>query len=276
MARFPLKRGAPRTSPHDGCRAGRWLRRSTEHWRCAATAHCNAAMIRTALRELLRPAQPGACTDTDADGSEPGRGVARVDLRPREHRQPPALANRASASARHLEIHLEEAGQMTSFPLDRCRHRLRGGDIGVNFRHAEESVRARSRRARGAQCRRRRESGTGLSSRRAARLATQIIGVEPSRDMCQIAEPQSAPGVGYVQGWSHGAGVDSGATDTALAVQALHWMELEATFGKVARLLAREPGRARRLELSHEVSRCPRSRRERAGRCSIRCCKTSR
>lgn len=80
-------------------------------------------------------------------------------------------------------------------------------------------------------------SGTGLSTRWAARWAARVIGVEPSDDMRLTAERHEAPGTSYVRGWSHQTGEGTGAADAVLAVQALHWMEPEPTFAEVARIL---------------------------------------
>ena len=80
-------------------------------------------------------------------------------------------------------------------------------------------------------------SGTGLSSRWAARWASRVIGVEPSSDMRDVADRRETTGVSYAAGWSHETGIDAGAADAVLAVQALHWMEPEPTFREVARVL---------------------------------------
>jgi SAM-dependent methyltransferase len=80
-------------------------------------------------------------------------------------------------------------------------------------------------------------SGTGLSTRWAAGWAVEVVGVEPSQDMREIAERHAAPGVTFVEGWSHQTGVPAGTADAVLAVQALHWMEPEPTFQEVARVL---------------------------------------
>ncbi len=80
-------------------------------------------------------------------------------------------------------------------------------------------------------------SGTGLSSRWAARWAIEVVGVEPSDDMRAIAEPRAASGVRYVAGLSHDTGLGSGAADVVLAVQALHWMEPGPTLREVGRIL---------------------------------------
>ncbi len=81
-------------------------------------------------------------------------------------------------------------------------------------------------------------SGTGLSSRWAARWAGSVIGVEPSDDMRHKAEEQTdAANVSYVAGWSHESGLDESRADIVLASQALHWMEPTSTLDEVARLL---------------------------------------
>ena len=80
-------------------------------------------------------------------------------------------------------------------------------------------------------------SGTGLSTRWAARWAETVIGIEPNRDMRDAAERDAPAGVSYVEGWSHQTGVPTAVADLVLAVQALHWMEPEPTFREIARVL---------------------------------------
>lgn len=80
-------------------------------------------------------------------------------------------------------------------------------------------------------------SGTGLSTRWASGWAESVVGIEPSEDMRETAERQAIAGVSYVDGWSHGTGLPTGAADVVLVVQALHWMEPEPTFREIARLL---------------------------------------
>jgi SAM-dependent methyltransferase len=81
-------------------------------------------------------------------------------------------------------------------------------------------------------------SGTGLSSRWAAGWASEVVGVEPSADMRQRAAAVATEGtVRYVDGWSHATGLPDHCADVVLAVQALHWMDPEATFVEVARVL---------------------------------------
>lgn len=80
-------------------------------------------------------------------------------------------------------------------------------------------------------------SGTGLSARWAAAWADEVVGVEPSDDMRATAAISAAERVSFRAGWSHDTGLGSGSADVVLACQALHWMEPEATFAEVARLL---------------------------------------
>ncbi|MGZ4700378.1 MAG: class I SAM-dependent methyltransferase [Ilumatobacteraceae bacterium] len=81
-------------------------------------------------------------------------------------------------------------------------------------------------------------SGTGLSTRWAAGWSSKVVGVEPSADMRHRAAAVATEGnVRYVAGWSNATGLPDRCADVVLAVQALHWMEPEATFAEVARLL---------------------------------------
>jgi SAM-dependent methyltransferase len=80
-------------------------------------------------------------------------------------------------------------------------------------------------------------SGTGLSTRWAASWAPEVIGIEPGQDMRDTARRRSTSGITYAEGWSHRTGVPAGTADAVLAVQALHWMEPEATFREIARVL---------------------------------------
>lgn len=81
-------------------------------------------------------------------------------------------------------------------------------------------------------------SGTGLSTRWAAGWASEVIGVEPSADMRERAAAVATEGnVRYVDGWSSATGLPDHCADVVLAVQALHWMDPEATFAEVARVL---------------------------------------
>ena len=83
-------------------------------------------------------------------------------------------------------------------------------------------------------------SGTGLSTRWAATWAAHVTGIEPSDDMRAQAASATVAGAGnvdYASGWSHTTDLPDGAADIVIAVQALHWMEPDATFAEVGRIL---------------------------------------
>ena len=84
-------------------------------------------------------------------------------------------------------------------------------------------------------------SGTGLSTRYWADQAEKVIGVEPTRDMRQQAEAQTAaPNVSYREGFSHQTGLPAQSAQIVTCSQALHWMEPQGTFEEAARIL--QPG----------------------------------
>lgn len=82
-------------------------------------------------------------------------------------------------------------------------------------------------------------SGTGLSSRWAARWSDRVIGVEPSEDMRLVAAQRAAAdaNVSFEAGYAHDTGLPGGGADVVLAVQALHWMDPVPTLAEIARLL---------------------------------------
>lgn len=84
-------------------------------------------------------------------------------------------------------------------------------------------------------------SGTGLSTRYWADKAQQVIGIEPAADMRRQAEAQTrAARVAYREGFSHQTGLPDQCAQIVTCSQALHWMEPQATFQEVARVL--QPG----------------------------------
>ena len=86
-------------------------------------------------------------------------------------------------------------------------------------------------------------SGTGLSTRYWADKAERVIGLEPTSDMRTQAEATTmATSVTYREGFSHQTGLPAGCAQVVCCVQALHWMEPEATFAEAARIL--QPGGA--------------------------------
>jgi len=83
-------------------------------------------------------------------------------------------------------------------------------------------------------------SGTGLSTRYWAPLAARVIGIEPTPDMRRVAEATTTAGnVSYREGFSHATGLEDHCAPVMSCVQALHWMEPQATFAEAARVLGR-------------------------------------
>jgi ubiquinone/menaquinone biosynthesis C-methylase UbiE len=81
-------------------------------------------------------------------------------------------------------------------------------------------------------------SGTGLSTRYWADKAGQVIGIEPTADMRHQAQAQTtATNVSYREGFSHQTGLPDHCAEFVTCSQALHWMEPQATFEEVRRIL---------------------------------------
>ncbi|MCL5999706.1 MAG: class I SAM-dependent methyltransferase [Chloroflexi bacterium] len=81
-------------------------------------------------------------------------------------------------------------------------------------------------------------SGTGLSTRYWADKARQVIGIEPTDDMRRQAQAQTvAPNVSYRPGFSHQTGLPDRCAQIVTCAQSLHWMDPQATFEEVARVL---------------------------------------
>lgn len=84
-------------------------------------------------------------------------------------------------------------------------------------------------------------SGTGLSTRVWTGRADQVIGIEPGQEMRGRAErvtlAAGLQNIRYVEAFSDGTGLPDGCADIVTCSQALHWMEPEATFAEVARIL---------------------------------------
>jgi SAM-dependent methyltransferase len=79
-------------------------------------------------------------------------------------------------------------------------------------------------------------SGTGLSSRWAARWARSVIGIEPNHDMRAVAGGVVGA-IDYRSGFSFATGLPDACADVVIAVQAMHWMEPVSTLAEVARIL---------------------------------------
>lgn len=80
--------------------------------------------------------------------------------------------------------------------------------------------------------------GTGLSTRIWKDRAEKVIGIEPSDDMRNFAmDNRSARNITYYAGFSHGTGLPDRCADIVTCSQSLHWMEPNATFKEIARIL---------------------------------------
>jgi ubiquinone/menaquinone biosynthesis C-methylase UbiE len=84
-------------------------------------------------------------------------------------------------------------------------------------------------------------SGTGFSTLVWAGCAEQVVGIEPNADMRNQAEEQrmasQLENVRYQAGSSAATGLAERSADIVTCSQSLHWMEPEATFAEVARIL---------------------------------------
>jgi len=81
-------------------------------------------------------------------------------------------------------------------------------------------------------------SGTGLSTRYWADKANQIIGLEPTDDMRRQAQALTqAKNISYRDGLSHQTGLPDACADIVTCAQSLHWMEPQATFIEIQRIL---------------------------------------
>jgi ubiquinone/menaquinone biosynthesis C-methylase UbiE len=80
--------------------------------------------------------------------------------------------------------------------------------------------------------------GTGLSTRFWAEVAGQVIGIDPSPDMLQMAVRMTqSPRLAYLRGYAHQTGLLDGCADIVTCSQSFHWMEPQSTLDEIARLL---------------------------------------
>ncbi len=81
--------------------------------------------------------------------------------------------------------------------------------------------------------------GTGLSTRIWSEISTQVIGIEPSNDMIQLAKEKSSDldNVKYITAFSDNTGLEDGTADIITCSQSFHWMEPETTLREASRLL---------------------------------------
>jgi SAM-dependent methyltransferase len=81
--------------------------------------------------------------------------------------------------------------------------------------------------------------GTGISARLFAERGFDVVGVDPNEEMLAMA--RGAGGARYVRGEAAATGLADGSIDLAIAAQAFHWFDIEATLAELARIL--RPGR---------------------------------
>lgn len=79
-------------------------------------------------------------------------------------------------------------------------------------------------------------SGTGLSTSIWQKVATSVIGIEPTPDMRAQAQ-DDFPTIRFREASSYATGLSSGSTDIVTCSQSFHWMEPQATLREVDRLL---------------------------------------
>ncbi|MDO5396679.1 MAG: class I SAM-dependent methyltransferase [bacterium] len=79
--------------------------------------------------------------------------------------------------------------------------------------------------------------GTGLSSRAWKNTAGNIIGIEPSIDMINIARCKQSENMKFIQAFSDKTTLPDNCADVVVCSQSFHWMEPKATLKEVNRIL---------------------------------------
>jgi|SRR5690606_15462408 len=84
--------------------------------------------------------------------------------------------------------------------------------------------------------------GTGLSTFLWQQKAENIIGIEPSNDMREVAlqnwkAQQKPKNIQFIEGFSHDLGVANDSVDIITCSQSFHWMEPQSTLREFARVL---------------------------------------
>lgn len=78
--------------------------------------------------------------------------------------------------------------------------------------------------------------GTGLSTLAWVGKCDNIIGVEPSDDMREVAKNKSSK-VEFIKAYAHGTGLADNSTDIVVCSQSFHWMNPQDTLCEVNRIL---------------------------------------
>ncbi len=81
--------------------------------------------------------------------------------------------------------------------------------------------------------------GTGISTLAWQGFANQIIGVDPSADMIELATKKTydPKRVKFINGFSHDIPISSYSIDLVTCSQSFHWMEPESTLNEIHRVL---------------------------------------
>lgn len=79
--------------------------------------------------------------------------------------------------------------------------------------------------------------GTGLSTLICTLYASNVIGVEPSKDMLNKARTKETTELKFIQGYGEKTGLEDECADLVICSQAFHWMEPESTLKEVHRIL---------------------------------------
>lgn len=79
--------------------------------------------------------------------------------------------------------------------------------------------------------------GTGLSTEICTSYASNVIGVEPSKDMLNKAKTKETAKLKFIQGYGEKTRLENECADIVICSQAFHWMKPESTIKEVHRIL---------------------------------------
>lgn len=79
--------------------------------------------------------------------------------------------------------------------------------------------------------------GTGLSTRVWENKCNNLIGIDPSEDMLNIAKAKSDGRTNFIKAYSHETGLADNSVDVVVCSQSFHWMNPTDTLSEVDRIL---------------------------------------
>lgn len=81
--------------------------------------------------------------------------------------------------------------------------------------------------------------GTGLSTRIWSDTSDKVIGIEPGKDMMEVAQEKSAElnNISFISKFSDNTGLEDNCADVVTCSQSFHWMNPDTTIPEVARIL---------------------------------------